>query len=94
MRSARRRRIGRWRLSIAFLAFASPLASSIPGEAASVAERKIANCVPRRSLLRAEQRYYRRFHVLPRLYDNWRAADCFPRKVDDAALAASEAPAG
>ena len=87
-------RNGRWRSSAAAIALAC-LATSDPGSTAPVPEARFvaSNCVPGRAV-RADRRFYRRFHVLPRLYDRWRASDCYPRRVDDAGLARSASAKG
>ena len=69
--------------------------SSMAGHAASMPARGAAeNCVSERVLRRSDVRSYHRFNVLPRLYDHWRSADCFPRRVNDAELVSAESPAG
>lgn len=88
-------RFGRRRLSGAAVVLGLLAAGSIAGHAAPMPPRGSAeNCVSERALRRSDVRSYHRFHVLPRLYDRWRASDCYPRRVDDAGLMTVDSPAG
>jgi hypothetical protein len=88
-------RDGRRRLSVAAVVLGLFATGSIAGHAASVPARGAAeNCVSHRALRRNEVVSYHRFNVLPRLYDRWRSADCYPRRVDDAGLLTVDSPAG
>ncbi|MGH7806087.1 MAG: hypothetical protein ACREQJ_17190, partial [Candidatus Binatia bacterium] len=89
-RDGRRRRLSGAAVGIGLLAV-----GSLAVHAAPMPSRETgANCVSERTLGRSDLRSYHRFHALPRLYDRWRTADCFPRRVDDAGLAIASSPAG